>query len=326
MRQAGRVLPEYRKLREEVSDFWQLCSDTENIVTITQQPLCALDIDAAILFSDILVPLACYRDISVRFADKSKPQIFTHKTWQELAQSTPDVPVKSVPFVYEAIKELRSILRVPLIAFSGTPWTTALYIQHVDNPLSVMQTAEQVLKQPDDFGDFLNHLSDFLATYLIAQRQAGAQQLMLFDSWASLCPPHLWQQWLVQPVRRIIQKVKDFDADCPIIYYGRGVLPELLLDLKDRVDVFALSSDVDIGRLQQNYPGTLFQGNIPPELLLRPQKDIYQGVCSWFDTLKEPVVVNLGAGLLPTTPLENIQYCLDLIRQLSTKAPENECN
>lgn len=319
MRQAGRILPEYRQLRADVPSFWELCSDEKKIVEITQMPIKALGVDAAIFFSDILVPLTCFDDISVKFVQKSQPQVRTHLSYEQLALSSYRDPKVGVPFVMNGIRSLRQSLTVPLIAFAGTPWTTALYVQRYGQNLSVASMAQQAVTQIEVFTAFINRLTDLFAEYLIAQRQAGAQQIMLFDSWAALCPIPLRESLLVQPIVRLCQAIKNFDPTCPVIYYGRGVLPELLPDLKGLVDVFALSSDVAIGALQKKYPGTLFQGNIDPAVLERAPCEIKLALSNWFQELREPVIINLGAGLIPTTPLEHVKYFIEFIREQSRR-------
>lgn len=315
MRQAGRILPEYRQIRSTVPSFWELCSDEKKIVEITQMPIKALGVDAAIFFSDILVPLACFDDIAVKFVQKSKPQVRTHLNFEQLAIASPRDPNLAVPFVMKGIKSLRQSLSVPLIAFSGTPWTTALYVQRYGQNLSVEEMARYAVMHLETFAAFIERLTDLFAAYLIAQREAGAQQIMLFDSWALFCPLDLREMLLVQPVVRLAQAIKKADPTCPVIYYGRGVLPDLLPELKGLIDVFALSSDASIGTLQKNYPGTLFQGNLDPAVLERTPCEIKQVVNNWFQSLREPVIMNLGAGLLPTTPLEHVKYVIELVRE-----------
>lgn len=319
MRQAGRVLPEYRQLRETVPSFWELCSNTKHIVTVTQMPIKTLSVDAAIFFSDILVPLACFPDISVKFVHKSQPQIRTHCAWGELAHSQTHGIAQAISFVPEAIKELRGRLEVPLIGFAGTPWTTALYVAPYENPCSVADMAQRALQNEGAFSAFLEKLTEVFIAYLLAQRQAGAQQLMLFDSWGALCPRAMRQKWLIEPVVRICQAIKKNDPTCPIIYYGRGVMPDLLLDLKESVDVFAASSDCDMSMLQKQHPTTLFQGNIDPSLLEQPRSQIESAVTAWYQTLQAPLIVNLGAGLNPTTPLEHVTFLIHLIRKLTNQ-------
>lgn len=318
MRQAGRILPQYRALRAQAPSFWELCSDPDKVVLITQQPLDELSLDAAILFSDILVPLVCFNDISVGFVQKSQPHVRRSTSWDQLSNSIALPPEIAVPFVTQAITLLRKQLQCPLIAFAGTPWTTSLYIQPSDAQITIPQMAQSVAtQQAAPFSCWLQRLTDTLIEYLIAQRRAGAQQLMLFDSWAALCPLELRQQFVVSPIRRIAQSLKTFDPTCPLIYYGRGVLPDLIPDLIDVIDVFALSADASLGQLQRQYPGTLFQGNIDPELLLTSKTEIAQGVRRWYGHLIDPAIVNLGAGLIPSTPLAHVKQLISSVREIT---------
>lgn len=318
MRQAGRVLPQYRALREQAPTFWELCSVPEKVVEITKQPLDELGVDAAILFSDILVPLACFDDISVRFVQKSQPQVRTALSWDQLSRSSAQIPVTGVPFVFESIRLLQAQITRPLIGFAGTPWTTSLYIQKHGQECSVPQMAEHALEQAPAFSQWLRRVTEVFAQYLIAQRQAGAQQLMLFDSWGALCPREMRQQWVIEPVRAIAAAIKKADPSCPIIYYGRGILPEVLPELSDQMDVFAACSSISLGMLQKQYPQAVFQGNIDAQLLLQDPKKISNGVKRWYDQLHDPVIVNLGAGLNPSTPLSHVKHLIATVRQITS--------
>lgn len=317
MRQAGRYLPEYRAVREKAGGFLDLCYSPEMAAEVTLQPIERFDFDAAILFSDILVvpdALGC----DVRFVEGEGPVLLPidGETWRGLDFT--DVPSRLAP-VYEAVRQIRARLDPgkALIGFAGAPWTVATYMVEGGASKDYAHLKRWMWTDPDGFGVFLYKLADAIADHLIAQIEAGADCVQLFDSWAGVLPEQEFSLWSAEPVYRIIGKIRERHPDVPVIAFPRGA--------GAGADFFARVSEANaIGmdqfmRLEQGTAlqkqGVVVQGNLDPILLTvggpvmeRTVKYILDGLAGG------PHVFNLGHGIVPQTPPENVAELVRLVR------------
>lgn len=315
MRQAGRTLPEYRELRDKADSFIDLVSDPHLVKTITLQPLLRFDCDAAIVFSDILLPLAELPGVKLSFHDKSKPGI--QRGTASVSSLLEFIKLKknlSLYAVCEAISLLKKELSSQeLIGFCGGVWTVASYFFGQTSPLKWDQIYLQ-LKQlsNQERSLWIELFQELLFKTLLAQYEAGATQCMIFDSWAYKIPPEYLTDWVIKPIKSIASRMKIVAPDCPLIYYAKNLETEMLnWDLP--VDVLAFGANFSMGsHMPSSY---LFQGNCNIDWLFLSDYDREKHIVNWRSQISTPVVVNLGQGLDPLIPLKNIEHFVKMIRQ-----------
>lgn len=320
MRQAGRCLPEYRELRKKY-DFWTLCRTPELAARVTLQPIDRLDVDAAILFSDILVgfpAMGC--DLEFLPAPSLQNPVRSRDDIGNLR--LPD-PERDLPFVLETIRTLRRELegRVPLIGFGGAPFTLAAYIVEGGGGKGKFHHVRSLLHQdPKAAKDLLDHLTKAQELFLGAQIAAGAQAVQIFDTWGGILSRTLYEEFALAPVRRLIAGLQK--SGVPIIYYLRDGVH--VLDLLSDVGAGVLSLDekIPLSRAAELVgPGPAFQGNLDPYLLLGPQDGIRAGVKRVFEDIPRDRghMFNLGHGILPDTPLENTLFLVETVKRLGRR-------
>lgn len=294
MRQAGRYLPQYRAVREKV-DFLTLCRTPELAVEVTLQPVAILGVDAAILFSDILVPMLPVIP-GIRFDPGPKiPEPLEHPS-----QIGDHDPEKEIPYVGESIRMLRRALRVPLIGFAGAPYTLATYTT------DIRRLRREDAKKAREFLDRLALLTE---RYLLYQVDAGAQAIQIFDSWGQELPAAEFEALAAPGLRRLCAAVRA--RGVPVIYFARGPLRD--------VGATACGVDwtVDLAEARRRGP---VQGNLAPDRLLSSPEDVARAARA----MAEPVagtgyVANLGHGILPETPVECAKAFVSTIHSIPCK-------
>lgn len=330
MRQAGRYLKQYQKIRKKV-DFLTLCKTPELAAEVTLQPVDALGVDAAILFSDILIPIEAM-GLSLRFYEKKGP------VFKEPVRKREDVerlvvprPEEKVPFVMKTIRLLRKELKVPLIGFSGAPFTLATYMIEGGTSKNFLLTKRMIFQSPDLYKLLMDKITETVIHYLRAQIEAGVQAVQLFDTWAGVLSPQDYRKFALPYVRRVIKelktkkskvKTKRSNERVPIIYFV-GQCAGLLEEIKESgADVVGIDWRIHIDRAIERL-GREFsvQGNLDPcALFLSPQeieiriKDILKRVSS-----SRGHIFNLGHGILPETPVENVVSMVEMVHRLSKK-------
>jgi len=313
MRQAGRYLPEYRGLRE-TRDILTICHTPELAVEVTLQPLRRMALDAAILFSDIMVPVAA-AGTSLSIEAGAGPVV------ADPIRSGADVdrlrvlePEVDAPFVAETIRLLRKELDVPLIGFAGGPFTLASYLVEGHASRSHEHTKALMLGEPAIWERMMRVLGDTVLAHLTAQVESGAQAVQLFDSWAGALAPAQYERSVLPTVRRIFDGVSALGV--PAIHFGVGTGELLALMRRAGGDVIGVDHrtplDVAWSRVGE---GAGIQGNLDPAVCLAP----------WSVVERESVevlaraggraghVFNLGHGVLPETPVENLQRLVELV-------------
>lgn len=316
MRQAGRYLPEYRELRSRVS-FEALTREPELAAEVTLQPLRRFELDAAILFSDIMTPvqgmgidLAFEPGPVVRDPIRSDAQI---EALREL------VPERDVPFVLKAIQLIRPNLPrgAPLIGFAGGPFTLLCYLVS-GRPSKEFDIARSFLyAQPQSAERLLDHLADAMAAYLAAQADAGAQALMLFESWAGLLGPRAFDRFALRAVRRTVATLRK-RTEVPLIYYvNQG---SALLELVAALDVEVIGVDwrTPLGKVRQVLgPGKAVQGNLDPAALFAPPAALQQQADEVLrEAGKAPGhIFNLGHGIWPNTDPSAVARLVDHVHE-----------
>jgi len=320
MRQAGRYLPQYRAVREKVS-FLQLCKTPDLAAEVTLQPVDILGVDAAILFSDILVvPEAMGMQLILEDEGPQFPQPLKNRSDVEKLH-VPD-PEIELGYVMEAIRRSRKALanRVPLIGFCGAPWTLAAYMIEGKTSRSFEKAKAALMADERLAHALLTRISDALIGYLNAQLAAGAQALQIFDSWGGALGPEDYARLSAPYVARVIQNLKT-DGQ-PVIVFGvetGELLAQLAATGADVVGVdWRVPLDEARGRVG---PAVALQGNLDPASLFLPlpaQQKRVARVLELADRAGPGHVFNLGHGILPTTPVENAKA---LVEQVHAHTP-----
>lgn len=318
MRQAGRFLPEYRKLRSKHS-FIEMYRHPELIAEITQMPLKRFGMDAAILFSDILV-IPDALGLGLRFEDKIGPII------ERPIQSKVDIeklPSPSIPdalqYVAEGIKLLLPQLKVPLIGFSGAPFTVASYMIEGGSSKDLRKTKKWMLQDPEGFHLLLNKIASLTIDYLTMQIKAGVQVLQIFDSWANFLAHRQFREFSLAYMQKILEGIQDYQI--PVILYCRGssVFAQDLMEAKPAG--ISLDWNIDITKIRQNipYPYAL-QGNLDPDILYSSHVTIQTEVKRILMGMHgdQGYIFNLGHGILPDIPLDAVKVLVDTVQAQST--------
>jgi uroporphyrinogen decarboxylase len=317
MRQAGRYMAEYRALREKHS-LLTLCRTPELAVEVTLQPVRALGVDAAILFSDLLLPLAPL-GIPFDFHAGEGPAI------EKPIRSRADVdalrrfePREELGMVLEAIRLLRRELEVPLIGFAGAPFTLASYAVEGGHSRDFARTKALMYGDPEAWHHLAALLASVVSDYLRAQVEAGAQALQLFDSWIGALDAADYREFVLPHVRAIFDGLRGVNV--PVIHFGTGTGHLLAVQREAGGDVIGVDwrTPLDDARWIVG-DGVALQGNLDPTALLGPRERLLRRVD---DVLARAArlsghVFNLGHGILPTTPLENVKAVVEHVHAAS---------
>lgn len=318
MRQAGRYLPEYRETRAAAGGFLDLCYAPDKAVEVTLQPLRRYGMDAAILFSDILViPDALGR--SVRFVQGEGPVLDPLTGPQDVeALAVSNVRAHLAP-VLETVRRLSAAIpeTTALIGFCGAPWTVATYMIEGGSSKDYAATKRWAYGQPELFARLIDALVEASADYLIAQAEAGAEAVQIFDSWAGVLPEAEFHRWVIDPIGRIVERVKNAMPGVPVIGFPRGA-GVLYRDFVQATGVDAVSIDTTVPPLwaaETLQPHCTVQGNLDPMHLVVGGDGMDRAVDAILSALGHgPFVFNLGHGIVPATPPENVARLVQRLR------------
>jgi uroporphyrinogen decarboxylase len=320
MRQAGRYLPEYRAIREK-TDFLGLCKTPELASEVTVQPVDIIGVDAAILFSDILViPEAMGMRLEVI---ESKGPIFDNpiRSAKQINSLETEGLTERLNYVMEAIRLTKEKLnnRVPLIGFSGAPWTLACYMVEGKGSKSFDVIKSFIYNEPEAAHELLQILADSVVDYLNAKIRAGCDAVQIFDTWAGILSPWDFEEFSLKYIKYICENLKTDGA--PVIVFAKGVNSlQNLADLK--CDVLGVDWTKDIGEVRARVGKTkAVQGNLDPCVLFAPKEKIEaetEKVLSKFGH-GAGHIFNLGHGILPKTPVESAKYFVNCVKELSIK-------
>ncbi|MGE5239916.1 MAG: uroporphyrinogen decarboxylase [Chloroflexota bacterium] len=318
MRQAGRYLPEYQKVRAKV-DFLTLCKTPELAAEVTLQPVEILKVDAAILFSDILIPLEPM-GMKLEFSESKGPVLHDPlRTDSAVARLRSIVPEEDVPFVIEAVKLLVKRLSVPLIGFSGAPFTLATYMIEGGSSRNFIHTKGMMYRRPALFSQLMDKITETVIRYLQAQVDAGAQAIQVFDSWAGALSPADFTTLALPWVRKIITA---FKGKLPVIYFAFNGSAMLKQVRTAGADVFGLDWRIDMAdAVQALGKDVAVQGNMDPCLLFGTRDLIRERASQILSGAGEAKghIFNLGHGILPETPPDNAMSLVDCVHELSQR-------
>ena len=338
MRQAGRYLPEYRQTREKAGSFMGLATNKDFATEVTLQPLDRYPLDAAILFSDILtVPDAMGLDLSFALGEGPKFEKVVRDEAAVAALAVPDM--NKLRYVFDAVTSIRRALngRVPLIGFSGSPWTLACYMVEGAGSDDYRWVKSLMYSRPDLMHRLLAINADSVALYLNTQIDAGAQAVMIFDSWGGVLADGAFQQFSLQYTARVLSQLKKSadGATIPRLVFTKG--GGMWLDDMNTLDCEVLGLDwtQNLGRARAlvggevGGPGKALQGNIDPNVLFAPPQVIEQEVIKVLESFGPPHtdplktgpthVFNLGHGIHQLTPPEHVSALVSAVHQHSRK-------
>ena len=321
MRQAGRYLPEYREIREKAGGFINLCTTPHLAAEVTMQPIRRYGMDGAILFSDILmVPWAMGQPL--RFAEGEGPILQPLRDAAAInALEVGAVRARAAP-IFETVRQTRAIIdahaqKTTLIGFAGSPFTVACYMVEGHGSRDFHTARGMAFEDPALFGKLIRTLVESTTEYLLAQAEAGAEALMLFDSWAGMLPPSQFRRWVIEPTATIVRALKRLHPSIPIIGFPRLAGPMLgEYVLRTGVNTVAMDTAMDpkfaVGAVA---PTIGLQGNLDPLALIAGGTALESETRQILAAMRgRPFVFNLGHGIEKTTPVENVAQLVRLVR------------
>jgi len=321
MRQAGRYMSEYRALRKKHT-LLEICHTPELAVEVTLQPLGRLGVDAAILFSDLLIPLGPM-GIDFDFVRGEGPKIDNPvRTSADVEKLRDYEPREALGFTMEAVRQLRVELegKVPLIGFAGAPFTLASYLVEGGSSRSFEKTKALMYSDPASWHRLASKLASVVRKYLLAQIEAGAQAVQLFDSWAGALAPQDYRELVLPHSRAVMDGLKN--ASVPVIHFATGSSGLLPLLRDAGGDVIGLDWRIDIDRgwdilgadvaVQGNLDPVVLLG--PPELVRRRADDVLTRAGS-----RPGHIFNLGHGVLPSTPVETVEDLVEHVHRTTAR-------
>ncbi len=318
MRQAGRYLPEYRAVREKAGGFLDLCFSPELAAEVTLQPVRRFGFDAAILFSDILViPHALGRKVS--FVAGEGPKLDPIEKPDVIAALPLEADQKILAPVYETVSRVKAALppEVTLLGFCGAPWTVATYMIAGEGTPDQAPARVFAYRHPDAFAGLIDRLVNVSIAYLVRQLQAGADAVQIFDTWAGVLPPEEFRRWSIEPAQRIVTGVRAQVPGARIIGFPRGA-GSMLPSYAQQTGIDAVGLDWMIDKtfarekVQRIKP---VQGNLDPLALLAGGAALDRAIDAVMDAFASgPFIFNLGHGILPETPVENVERMIKRVR------------
>ena len=322
MRQAGRYLPEYRAVRANVADFIALCTTPALATEVTLQPIRRYGFDAAILFSDILMlPWALGQGLEYRVGEG--PVLPPLRDAAGLATLRPERAQQAMASILETVRQVRAGLladgfpRTALIGFAGAPFTVACYMVEGSGSRDFAATRALAYRDPALFAALLDMLVQTTVTYLADQAAAGAEVLMLFDTWAGLLPPAQFRTQVIAPTRRIVDALRTRCPGVPVIGFPR--LAGLMLAAyvaETGVDAVGIDTSADMTMAVRQVPERVaLQGNLDPLAVVTGGQAMTSQAGAILDTMRgRPLVFNLGHGIVPETPPEHVAALVGQVR------------
>lgn len=319
MRQAGRYLPEYRELRSKARNFLDFCYTPSLATEVTLQPIRRYGFDGAILFADILLILDAL-GLGVEFVQGTGPVVEQIEKASDLERTSIQTAVDRLSPVYETVSRLSKALpeETTLIGFAGSPWTVALYAIEGRGGTDKRAAKLWAYQKPEELEAVLNRLADASVGYLKAQVDAGAEVLMLFDSWAEGLPDDVFREIIIAPTSRLVEGLRSAGVTVPIIGFPRGA-GAMIGEYVEKTGVNALGLDTaavpsDINaRLPESFP---VQGHLDPLLMVEGGERMRQRARELVNAYRgRPHIFNLGHGITPDVPPEHVADLVKTLRE-----------
>jgi len=322
MRQAGRYLPEYQEVRQKVS-FLELCHSPELVAKVTRQPIEIFGFDAAIMFSDILLPLApmgfkiSYDNggPTVRPALRNPEHIAHLKTFD---------PAEEMNFVLRGIKAIKDQLDgiVPLIGFAGSPFTMLCYMVEGGGSFRFTEIKKFIYSHPREARVILDRIAEMTGHYLKAQIESGVDAIQVFDSWGGILPPDAYLEYSFKSLQTVFEICAA--ENIPRILYLNNSAPYLDQLAGLNCEVIGIDWRTDLKQALDILDGKAVQGNLDPHLLMGDRELLYRETMNILETAsaKDNFIFNLGHGIQPETPVDNVKFVVDTVH--GYKIPENK--
>ena len=313
MRQAGRILPQYRQIRSEVAGFKELVSSPSLAAEVTMQPVDILGVDAAIIFSDILViPEAMGLDYQLveKFGPRFPKTIASAADAANLVSG--ENAAANLTYVYQALSKTKKLLqdRVPLIGFAGAPFTLLAYMVEGQGSKTFSKARRLLYLDPDLAHQLLQQITDTIIAYLHQKVAHGADAIQVFDSWSGVLDRTLYLEFGLRYIRQIINAIKEV----PVIVFAKGAwfAQEDLRDLECALGIDWQTSPTDARSLYG--PHRVLQGNLDPACMLGPVEKVRANTKLMLQQFGQHHIANLGHGVYPDTPLENVHAFIDVVK------------
>jgi uroporphyrinogen decarboxylase len=325
MRQAGRYMKEYRALRKKYT-FLEMCKNPELAAQVTLQPIEKFKLDAAIIFSDILISL---EPMGVKFEfAKGEGPVFHHplRERKDVEKLRVIDPEEKIPYLMKAIQIVRKEIegKIPLIGFSGAPFTLASYVIEGGHSKNYILTKSLMYQDRPTWDALMEKISEVLIRYLKAQIRSGVQALQIFDSWAGCLSPGDYEEYVLPFSKKVMEGV---GMSVPLIHFATS--SSTLLELMKRAggDVIGVDWRVNIGEAWARLGyDVAIQGNLDPVILFGPVDLIEKKVKKILDTVggRPGHIFNLGHGILPNTPPDHVAALVDMVREYSSRSDRRE--
>jgi len=312
MRQAGRYLPEFRKIRKKNPDFIKLCLNPDLVNEITLQPLKRFDLDAAIIFSDILmIPYGLGQNVEFK---KGFGPILEDINLDKIISTDPVDFVQKLLSVYKGIEKVKSNLKGKnLIGFAGAPWTLLLYMLNKKSPKKGFDF-NKINQDKYLVNRLLKKIGEIICLHIDKQIEAGADVIQIFDSWAGLLPKKELSNYCYIPILKVVEHIKS--KNIPVICFPKGI-GENYIDFCSSVkpDCISIDYEVDPKWIKEKINGIPIQGGIDPKILLGDKNRIKKNTEKYLNIFKDyPYIFNLGHGVLPEIRPETIEYVIQIVR------------
>jgi uroporphyrinogen decarboxylase len=322
MRQAGRYLPEYRKVRQQAGDFLSLCKNADLACEVTLQPLRRFALDAAIVFSDILtIPDAM--GLGLHFIEGEGPKFERPLRTLEAIQAirVPDI-AEDLGYVMNAVALIRKEMpaHLPLIGFSGSPWTLACYMVEGESSRDFKQILTLLYKEPQLLQGLLAKLATTVSMYLEAQIAAGANALMIFDTWGGILTDTNYQQFSLKHMAHIVHYLKEKYPHIPVTLFTKGGGQWLTLMANTGCDAISVDWTCSLTKARAEVGDRVaLQGNLDPAVLLTSPACIREQVSQVLQSFGSGSghIFNLGHGITPNVPPEHVAVLVEAVRELS---------
>ena len=312
MRQAGRYLPEFREIRKKNPDFIKLCLNPNLVNEITLQPLKRFDLDAAIIFSDILmIPYGLGQEVEFK---KGIGPILGDLNLDKIINTDPKDFVKKILPVYEGIEQVKkNLMEKDLIGFVGAPWTLLLYMINKGSPKNSFDF-NKINKDKFLIKRLLKKLEETICLHIDKQIEAGANIIQIFDSWAGLLPEEELPNYCYIPILKIVEHVKA--KKIPVICFPKGIGKNYINFCSTiKPDCISIDYEVDPQWIKEKLNGIPIQGGLDPKILLKDKEEIKKNTEKYLNIFKDyPYIFNLGHGVLPEIKPETIEYVIKLVR------------
>ena len=320
MRQAGRYMKEYHLVKNKFHSFMDMCKNTNAVTEITLQPIKKFDFDAAIVFSDILLVLDAI-NIDVEFIPGKGPVVENLESLHNIKLLSRELNIKKVKPCYEAIKNIKKeLIDKPLIGFSAAPWTLATYYieGNITKDLSKIKSFSYKNSKEMDF--IIDLFSDLITQHLINQIEAGVDLVQIFDTHSYQMDYTMHQKYSTRQVKKIARVVREKYPDIPIIYYSKN-FQFLDEEVNNYLNCLSLNSNISLKEQKKYFKGNIcLQGNLDPYLLVEGGECMIKEINNILSEMQNNYFIfNLGHGILPQTPVENVFKLVETIRSFKKK-------